>query len=524
VFTHTAAKADEWVPLRPGTDGALALAIGHVLVREKLYDRHFVRDWAVGFDDYARYVGEKTPQWAEGITSVPAATIERIARELATAKAPCIDAWSGPGHHTNGTQGGRAIALLPALLGAYDRPGSMILPDRRGPKRRTLNWDKPKAPRVDGLGTTFPFGHGSGIYVQAREAMLTGKPYPVKAAVFVMQNWVMSVPGRKKNVEAIRNMDFVMAVDTMMSETADLADLAVPGSHYLERYDLTSNWVTFPSVTLRQPVVKSWIGGMPEYEFVFALGRKLGLKDKDGKGFDLTYEQYLSDELKAGIGITLDELKALPGAVWIGGSTTYKKYAGTIALPSGATVDEKTRVVKGPDGKTIGVSTGRFVVKGFNTPSRKVEFVSQQLADNGYDALPAYTDPIDRPTPEYPLYLVAWKQAEHTHTRTFNNPYLIEMKPDNPLWMNTQTARRLDIADGDRVIVESPHASAEGTAHVTPCIHPEVVGMQHGFGHWAMGSVAKGKGIDDGQFMLGRAEPISGQAVTKEIGVRVRKA
>ncbi|MBI5710865.1 MAG: molybdopterin-dependent oxidoreductase [Candidatus Eisenbacteria bacterium] len=524
VFTHTAAKADEWVPIRPGTDGALALAIGHVLVEHGLYNRKFVREWTVGFDEYAKYVRDKTPRWAEDVTSVPAATIERLAKEIAAARAPCIDAWSGPGHHTNATQGARAIAILPALLGAYDRPGTMIMPDRKGAKRRTLNVDKPKAARSDGLGTTFPFGHGSGIYVQAREAMITGKPYPVKAAVFVMQNWVMSVPGRAKNIEAIRNMEFVMAVDTMMSETADLADLVVPGSHYLERYDLTGNWVTFPSVTLRQPVVKSWIGGMPEYEFVFALGRKLELKDKDGKGFDMTYKQYLSDELKGGIGITLDELKALPGAVWIGGSTSYKKYAGMVTPPAGSTVDDATHVVKGPDGKAVGLSTGGFVIKGFNTPSRKIELVSKQLADKGYDALPAYTDPVDKPTSEYPLALVAWKQAEHTHTRTFNNPYLMEMKPDNPLWINTETAKNLGIADGDRIVVESPHAKAEGTARVTECIHPEVVGLHHGYGHWALGSVAKGKGMDDGQFMPGKADPISGQAVTKEIGVRVRRA
>jgi thiosulfate reductase/polysulfide reductase chain A len=523
VMTHTAAKADEWVPLRPGTDGALALALGHVIVTERLYDQAFIGEWTVGFDRYAQFVADKTPERAERITSVPAATIRRIARELA-ANRPCVvDAWSGPGHHTNATQGTRAIAMLPALLGMYDKPGTLIIPDRKGNKRRTLNLDKPKAPRLDGLGAKYPFGHKSGIYIETREAVLSGQPYQARAAVFVFQNFIMAVPNTQRNIEMMHKLEYVVVIDTHLSETAELADLVVPGSQSLERYDLNPNWVTFPSLGLRQPVVKSWIGGMAEYDFVMAVGRRMGLKDKDGVGFEMSYEQLLDAELKGGIGVGLDELKALPGAVWIGGPTRYEKYAAPVAVPDGGSVDPQTGIIKDKTGKAIGRQENGRIYKGFETPSRKIEFHSEQMAAKGLDPLPDYTDPDDDPTPDYPLYLVGWKQTEHTHTRTFNNVWLMEMKADNPLWINTVTARRLGIGEGDEVWVESPVAKAKATAHVTEGIHPEVVGLHHGYGHWALGQVAKGKGTSDGQFLPGKAERISGQAVTKEVGVKVYK-
>jgi len=138
--------------------------------------------------------------------------------------------------------------------------------------------------------------------------------------------------------------------------------------------------------------------------------------------------------------------------------------------------------------------------------------------------LPVYTDPEDRPGKEFPIYLVAWKQSEHTHGRTFNNAWLMEMKPDNPLWINPGTARRLGLNEGDEVWIESSVAKAKSTIHVTEGIHPEVVGLHHGYGHWALGKIAKGKGTDDGQFIPGKVDPISGQAATKEVGVRLYKA
>jgi thiosulfate reductase/polysulfide reductase chain A len=544
---QTAARADEWVPIRPGTDGAMALAIGHVLIKKNLINMVFIDEWCVGFDEYAKYVADKTPEWAEKITSVSAKTIERIATEIGEAakaeKPVCIDVWSGPGHHTNATLGGYAITVLPALLGMIDKPGTMIEPSKIGNAYHALDVDLPslKKPRVDARGTKYILGHGSGIYVETRDAVLSGKPFNPeagvpKAGVFVFQNFVMSVPNTKKNIEFMKKLEYVVVHDTHMSETAELADIVIPGSVYLERYDFTGYWVTWPVLGLRKPVVKSVINGLTEVEFWMAVMKKMGMKDK--KGYSpaaLFYDAYYADEYMPTLYSKEQGWEAYKKTTLaMTGKTEYEKFKKEVKMPEGGSIDEKTGVVKDKEGKAVGVKIGNKIMKGFDTPTRKLELTSTFLKRNKYSGLPEYSDPEDKPTSDFPLYLINFKQNEHTHSRTFNNDYLMEMKPDNPLLINSATATTLGLKDGDAIWIESPYAKAKGTVQVTERIHPEVVALQHGYGHWGFGKVAKGSlnqinrwspaGTADGQFFSGKAEKFSGQIVAKEIGVRILKA
>ena len=613
-LSDTAAKAQEWVPIRPATDGALALAMAHVIIRDKLYDADFVRDWTSGFEEYTSLVADKTPQWAEEITTVPAKTIERIAHEFATTKPALADVWSGPGQHTNGVQGGRAIALLNALVGTFDRPGGMMIPDKRGSKWSQAVPEKPiEAPRFDGL-SDLPWGHSSGVYGRGFQRLLDGSgPYQPKAGICVFQNLVMSGPASSRIADALGKLETFVVVDTHESETARLADYLIPGTHFLERYDINSHWVTWSAVGLRQPVVGAverptspWpyrggiFGQMAEYEFVAALGRKLGLKYKEGVDFfsvgavsceqveDLTalYEEQLSNELDKGApGVTLDEMKALPGAVWVDDKklTAYEKYAaplkptlvvdpdGTVydkpaadpkrkqqaisadgvlwtkpeaeggekvgrLIAGGAYFADGDKILDGPklQGKTpkqIGYAIGGTDPRrGFFTSTGKVQLYNAKFAEkndaNGrpVDPGPEYTPREWMPDAEYPLYLINWKEASHTHTRSQNNPLLVGLKGSNPLIVNPETAERLGIADGDEVIVESPNGLTRAVAEVSRRMHPEVVGLQHGFGHRALGRVAKGRGTAVSDLNTIRYDPLSGQACHKEICVRVRKA
>jgi thiosulfate reductase/polysulfide reductase chain A len=613
-LSDTAAKAQEWVSIRPSTDGALALAMARVIITEKLYDEGFVRDWTTGFEEFSGLVAGATPEWAEQITSVPAKTIVRLAREFATTKPALADVWSGPGQHTNGVQGGRAIALLNALVGTFDRPGGMMIPDKRGSKWSQAEPETPiTAARYDGLGD-LPFGHSSGVYGRGFERLLDGSgPYRPKAGMCVFQNLVMSGPGSSKVAEALTMLETFIVVDTHVSETALLADYLIPGTHYLERYDVNSHWVTWSAVGLRQPVVGAKerqtspypyrggiFGQMAEYEFVAALGRKLGLKNKAGADFfsvgalsgepveDLTawYEEQLSNELKSGApGVTLDEMKALPGAVWIDlkKPTAYEKHASPLGSklvvdPDGTVWDKPAddpkrkqvgilvagvlwtapeaeagvavgrdfagqilytdgdRIVNGPklEGKKpaqIGYAFGGTDPRrGFFTGSGKVEFFNAKLAEKKdlkgkpVDPGPEYRPRDWLPDADYPLYLINWKEASHTHTRSQNNPLLVAIQSINPLVMHTDTAQRLGIADGDEVVVESPHGTVSAVAEVSRRIHPEVVGAQHGFGHIALGRIAKDRGTAFGDLNTVRYDPLSGQASHKEICVRVRKA
>ncbi len=612
-LSQTAARAHEWIPIRPATDGALALALAHLLIKWNLYDRDFVANWTTGFDEFAEFVADKTPEWAEQITDVPAATIRRMARDMGELRPAVVDVWSGPGQHSNAVQGGRAIALLNALLGNVDRPGGMMNPERKGNAHQKVhpapNWpDGPcrlDQPRLDNLNL-YPFGHGSGVYTEVLQSIADGTAaYMPKMGMVIFQNLVLSVPGTDNVIEALKGLEFLVVVDTMLSETAELADIVIPGTVYLERYDLSTNWVTWSSVSLRQPVVEPIFGQMPEYEFVVELGRRIGLKDADGNDwFNLGpvtgqpiasakawYEEYLSKELlEGGPKMSLEDLKRQPGAVWVDPvGTRYEKFRDEVKLPDSAQVKTGWAILKSRDGKRVlgfrtdqGVAfkpdgsalevlaeahadeavqqvildqdgrlwgyldakgilkdaqgmgkallrDGKFL-KGWNTPSRLVEFTSAQAASkkdrhgNPMDALPVYTPRDWFPNADFPLYLINWKEASHTHSRTHNNPWLVELTGWNRLAINAATAARLGVKDGDEVWVESPYGKAKALARVTQGIHPEVVGWQHGFGHWGLGHIARGKGTPDGMFNKTVSDPVSGMALHKEVCVRVFKA
>ena len=556
-LSDTAVKAQEWVAIRPATDGALALALAHVIIREGLYDKDFVKHWTVGFEEYAAYVKDKTPAWAEAITTVKAATIERIARELATTKPALVDVWSGPGQHSNGVQGGRAIALLNALIGSYDRAGTMMIPDKRGNRHASVEADATaavtlKQPRFDEIGK-YPLGHGSGVYTQAFENLVKGAgPYQPKIGIIVFQNVLMSVPGSETVAKALAKLETLVVVDTMLSETAMLADYLLPGTTYLERYDLNGHWVTWPVLGLRQPVVKPLFGQLAEYETVAALGRRVGLKTKEDKDFfrigplsgqpieDLTawYEDNLSNELKTGAPkLTLAELKALPGAVWVDkGGTRFEKYATPLrpeqlatAFFDGDPAADGTVIYDKPQGARIGVVAAGKAVVGFSTPSRKVEFVAKWLGPkkdaNGkpVDPLPGYEPRAWQPSTEFPLYFINWKEASHTHSRTQNNAWLLDIKPDNPMIVHPAAAAKYGVKDGDEAWVESPYGRVKARVKTTKRIHPEVVGVQHGFGHSALGRLAAGRGTSDSTLRPTKSDPLSGQALHKEACVRIAK-
>lgn len=557
LLSYTANKAQEWIPIRPSTDGAMALAMGHVIIRDKLYDEAFIKEWTVGFEQYSDYVKDKTPEWAGKITTVPAKTIERVAIEFAITKPQVVDVWSGPGQHSNGVQGGRAIALLAALVGGYDRPGTLMMPEKKGNKHIHVHADETakktlKEKRFDQLKELYPFGHNSGVYCQSFSNLAEGKgPYKPKMAMIIFQNPMMSVPGTKIVEKALANLDFVVVNDIFLSETALMADIVVPGTTYLERYDLNTHWVTWPALGLRQPVVKPIFGQPAEYEFVTELGRRLSLKDEHAEDIfwigrmsgerieDKTkwYEEFLSKELKEGEPkITLEELKQLPGAVWVSKKgTRYEKYKDVISPEKVADsiVDGNIIYSKKKDGtkdKQIGViKEDGSVVRGFFTPSGKVEFHNADFAKkkdawgNPVNPLPAYEPRDWQPDANYPFYHINWKEASHTHARTQNNTYLMELKPESPLMVNTDVVRKLGINDGDSVWVESIYGKVKAKVKLTEGIHPEVVGLQHGFGHWALGEIAKGAGTSDASLRPCKADPLSGQAIHKQCCVKIYK-
>lgn len=469
------ASQGTWLPIRPGMDGALALALCHILVRDEKYQRQLVEHYAEGWEEFRAYLLDKTPAWAAELTGLSVEQIEELAAELAAA-APqvVVDAWCGVSHYSNGMEATRAVACLNVLLGNIDRPGGLIWPERFKLTGRPPHPDWPliQSPAVDGRGEVYPFAHKSGSYVAAREAILSGQPYQPRGAVVVFQNLLLSLPNVEKTAAALKKLDFLAVCDVYLSETAALADLVLPGTHFYERYDLTVNWTAFPSLSLRQPVVPPREGIWPEYDWILALARRLGLP-----GFELSYEEYLDWQVRNTCGLSLAELKARPGAVYNQGPTRYEKWR------------------QHP----------------FPTRSGRIEL--------GCDWQP----PLKQPNEGFPLHLVNWKVYQHTHSRSQNNPALLAAYGNNPLWLHPLTAAELGLADGDRVRVESEYGQVECDLFITDGIHPRVVGLAHGFGHWELGSRARGRGAAVNRLLAGEAEAATGQAVLKESRVRIKK-
>lgn len=498
---ETASRANQWLPIRPGTDGALALAMGHIIIKDGLYNREFVSNWVAGFNEYAEYVRDKTPEWAEEITGITADVIRDLAKEFASSQPSIADGWSGPGHHSNGFNALRAIFALNLLVGSVDCEGGLLLPEKAQLGPSPISLLPQNKQRFDGI-ETFPYGHFSGSYVETMNRLnQESGPYSLEVGIATMTNLAMSVPGTQEVIEALKKLKLFVVIDTHMSETAELADIVLPGTTYLERYGIVSRGVTWPIFALRQPAVKPIYGQIPEYEIFIELGRRLKLVDATGQEVfsGLTYEEYLDYRLRnSDAHISLKELKELPGAVWKDSrGTRHKKYT------------QKDYKI--------------------NTPSGKFELVVQMLPKSRLDetpvsALPEFQFRKWLPDQSYPFFFISWKQANHTHSRTMNNPYLMMTGDTNPLLINKDAAHKLGIKDGDEVWIESPYAKAKTKIRATEGIHPQVVGVQWGFGHWALGKIAKGKGVNASQFGRPSHDFMTGQAIHKEVCVRIYKA
>ncbi len=489
-FTVTAAKADEWYPIRPGTDMAFILAMLNVIIGEGRHDKDFIAGTCLGFDELAAHVAQYTPEWAEGETEIPAATIRRIAREFADA-APRALYYSGrrSSWYTNDFQMRRAQAILNAIVGSWDREGGMV-PNAKIAigEYLFLPWDDPAAPRVDEIDTRFPLAaKGDGVFLQARENVLAGRPYPVKGWMIYKQDPMNALPERARTQAMLEGMDFVGVIDTQMSDTAWFADVVFPESTYLERTDpITVLPGIWPVVVLRQQVVKPIHDTKPNLEIVQGLAKRLGLSDY----FDYTIEDWIAAQAKE-----------LP----VDNPLEYLKAHGIFAAP-GAPFYGSTR--------TPG---HRFVTK-----SGKIELFSERLAEAGHDPLPVYKPPV--PPPPGAFRMILGRKAIYTHANNTNNVWLHEFAPTNDLWINPAAAERLGISSGDLVEVRSSAGAVRLPARVTEEIRPDCVFMLHGFGKKSrMQHLAYDVGACDAEVLITAMDTVSGNAAFHETFVRVKR-
>jgi len=475
-FSVAASKAKHYLPIKPGTDLALVLAWMHVLVTEGLYDKDYVAQHGFGFDAFAAELSPYTPEWAYPETGIEPAVIRETAREMARYRPATL---VHPGRHAtwygDDAQRSRAIALLNALLGSWGRKGGFYAPVSMDiPGYPYPPYPKSEKGKVDNPGGKYPFALET-LSTGIREATITGQPYPIKGWFTYATNLITALPNEAETVKAIQSLDLMVVVDVIPSEMAGWADVVLPESTYLERYDdLNPEVFREPFVALRQPVVPSPHDQKPNWWIARELAKKLRLESYYPWK---TIEEYLEYRLTKA-GLSFAELK-------------------------------QKGIIHGQP-QPIFYEEG--VEPKFPTVSGKIDFYSTTLRDKGFDPVPKYTKPAELPPGMFRLLF--GRAPVHSFGRTQSNPILNEMMDENEVWLNADVAARMGLTDGHYVRLKNQDGVVSNRVKLkaTQRIRPDCVYMVHGFGHTAVRlRRTVGKGASDAQLITRyNTDPIMG--------------
>ncbi|MBI4490687.1 MAG: molybdopterin-dependent oxidoreductase [Deltaproteobacteria bacterium] len=633
VGTNAAAKADEWVPIRPGTDGAFILSLINVLLNEMgCYDREFLSrrtngpylvgedgsylregpngkpliwdrhtDAAVPFDQRGTepvlegsfvaggescrtafqalkdHVKQYTPEKAEPVTTIPAETIRRIAKEFSEAarigstimidgkalpyRPVAVNIYRGAGAHKHGTHTALAVQVLNMVVGAFYVPGGHRGPNLVGPSGRWMpgqNADglitppsaighgakyydfEERAPDDLGLHDLFPITtNRSPMYqINLSDPKEFGLPYQPEVLIVCRRNLMMNNVNTEATAQMLNKIPFIVTFSTHLDEVAEFADLVLPEAHSLERFDLFPNR---PSHTmspatgyfywgLRQPVVKPMGQAKRWIDVLFEVADRIGFLGDVYKLLNVNLglkEPYKLDPKQR---YTMEEIYDRWTQSLFGperGISWFKEH-GYYKVPR--SVEEK---YPGP------FIRPRFPIYFENMLRAKLSVakVASQLGVewdvSDYRSLPEWKPcpAFGDAKPSYDLYAVNFKIPFHSLSITTQNPWLNDLAEHHPyaykILIHTKTAERKGISDGEEMVVESVVGRVKGEAKVTECIHPEVVGIAGVFGSWAKGKpIAKGKGVHFNNLLpisVDRVDPVS-SGVDSCIRVKVSRA
>jgi len=525
-ITSYAKQADLHAQLRPGTDGALALGLLHVIIKEGLYDKQFVDKWTTGFEKLEKHIEQYSPEKVEKITWAPAKTIKEIARMYATTKPACISPRNALDQHTNSSVAIRAIDILMAITGNLDVKGGniIIIPISMGLEDIKLFDKLPQEAANKKLGAdtclyskiseAWPAAHTPSLW----DAIIHGEPYPVKAMVVMASNPMLTCANTNVVEEAVKKLEFLAVADLFLTPTAELADIVLPACTFLERtrfvtYDTHADhsWNVHSRIVLSpkavEPLGESW----SDWKIICELGRAMGY----GEYFPWKTEEEAIDHVLTPLGITCEDLSEHPeGIIMPVPPFLYTKFKGVFG-----TIMRK--VLKIAAFRDYPEMYKKYESKGFMTPTKKVEIYSERLEKLGYDPLPTYREPAESPVSlpdlakEYPLILIAGTKLEmYTHSEMRNIPGLQRLFPENLLEINPETAARINIAEGDMARISSPRGSIRCKALLTDRINPRVVHLYHGFKESNCNVLTDHKAFD----------PLTGSTGLKSLLCRVEKA
>jgi len=456
-----AKRADIWLRIRPGTDTALGLAMQHVIITEKLYDKEFVENWCSGFDKLKEHVQKYTPRWAAEITGLTEEDIVKAARMYATNNPASVYIRLGSGaQQVTSTQTCRTISILVGITGNVDAEGGNLLYYRTF--REALFWQvylmfwgikPPAAVNEKRIGAKdYPLMHKRAIcdVPGTIRAMDDGS---VKALWCVANNLIVAEMDNRRIWDIMKNkLDFIFVSEFFMTPTAELADIVLPAAFYTECDLLVAAFGHPSSSIMATPKVVEPLGECrDDREVAIEIAKKMGVDVTPWE----TVKDYLNWRLKYQ-GVTYDKLCDKPES--------------RIVLPRKY---ERYRESTPP----------------FSTASGKVELYSTVLEAIGQDPLPVYHEPPESPisTPElfkeFPLIYTHYRIHSFMHSEGRQIKRQRQLTPEPCLEMNPNTASKLGIKNGDWVHLEMPkwndkyHVSFK--ARLVPDMHPDVVEGPH---------------------------------------------
>ncbi|WP_312318720.1 DMSO/selenate family reductase complex A subunit [Atlantibacter hermannii] len=480
--------ADQWIPLLPTTDNALMDAMMYVIITENLHDKAFIERYTLGFDETMMPEGvpaneslvayltgakdgiKKTPEWAEPITRVPANTIRQLARDYATAKpAALIQGW-GPQRHICGERTARGSTLLATITGNVGKKGG---------------W-------AAGYG-----GIGNRKFMSEPESIAN----PITAKISVM-NWIQAADDASKitpeqglkgadkldtnirmlfslagNYLANQNPDinqaakiladeskieFIVASDLYLTPSAKFADLLLPETSFMERWNIGETWGTGNYVILSEKLVEPEFERRSDYEWLREVAAKLNVEPTFSEGRD--EKQWIEHIVETTRAAMPDENMPDFAQLQVQRRHLFK------SEPYVAFADN----IRDPENHP------------FATPSGKIEIFSKRLYDMHHPEIPAlshyvpaHEGPEDALTEKFPLQLITWKGKNRANSTQYANPWLQEAQTQK-LWINPLDAAPRGIKQGDKVRIHNDRGISMVPAEVTPRIIPGVVAMQAG--------------------------------------------
>ncbi|MBI1746505.1 MAG: molybdopterin-dependent oxidoreductase [Acidobacteria bacterium] len=573
----TASRADEWIPVHPGAQGALALAIAYVLIREDLYAADYVSQHTFGFDDWTdaagrRHMGFKSlilkeyrPDDVAGITGVPVDTIIRIAKEFAQHR-PAL-AIGGPGAtmFSNGTYTAMAIHALNALVGGIGAPGGYF-------SQREFPF-KPFSPAnrdaIAQKGCSMPrLGDDEShpLISQGRpdlsEALLTETPYPAEVLFLYYANPLFSTLQPEKLTKAFEKIPLVVSFSPFMDESAQHADIILPDHTYLERWQDVPAAPTSGAIVLgmAQPVIKPLYDTLHTGDALMLIGREIGGSVKEAfpwQDFKSLLVESVQGVFEAKRGSVFTESfeaenvrQLAKRGWWIPTHSSFDDFWNDLLKKGGwwepqDSFDEWGKTFQTPSGKFEFYSqllaaklAGLTPTVGAGAPGRRIDAMKPLPAEMGGGAdsdkmvLPHYEAPKSSVAKDgstfylnvfRPEVLVGGGAAIPPWLQEIIGPHVF-MKWDSWVEINPATAQKLEINDGDWIWVESSKGRFRVRAKPYPGTMPNVINVPYGLGHTMPGEWANQRGVNPLLIMEGKSDPISGMAAPGLTPVRIYKA